>query len=48
MRNWGIRNLRALYALSLAIRGERGDAIRLLIDDELAARGAARTAERNA
>jgi|HubBroStandDraft_1064217.scaffolds.fasta_scaffold306001_2 hypothetical protein len=40
MRNWGIRNLRALYALSYQISGERGAAIRALIDEELVARGA--------
>ena len=40
MRNWGIRNLRALHALSYRIVGERGDAIRALIDAELVERGA--------
>ena len=48
MRNWGIRNLRALYALSFQITGKRGFVIRALIDDELAARGALTTAERAA
>lgn len=39
-RNFGIFSLRSLYALSWQIRGERGDAVRRLIDDELLARGA--------
>ena len=47
-RNWGIRNLRALYALTWSIRGERGDAIRRLIDDELLARGALPTVAHHA
>jgi hypothetical protein len=44
-RNWGIRNLRALYALSYQVAGARGDAIRALIDEECAARGARTYAE---
>jgi hypothetical protein len=47
-RNWGIRNLRALYALSYQVQGERGAGIRALIDDELVARGALTTAQRDA
>lgn len=48
MRNWGIRNLRALYAMSYQIGGDRGLVIRSLIDDELSERGADITAEHEA
>lgn len=44
-RNWGIRNLRALYALTYQIGGDRGFMIRALIDEELVARGALTTAQ---
>jgi hypothetical protein len=40
MRNWGIRNLRALYALSYSLTGERRTAAHDAIDAELALRGA--------
>jgi len=45
MRNWSIRNLRALYALSYQIQGSRGATIRALIDEELASKGAMTTGE---
>lgn len=40
MRNWGIRQLRALYGQTHMLSRERGDQVRAIIDDELAARGA--------
>lgn len=40
IRNWGIRSLRAFYALSHNLSRERGDRVRAIIDEELAERGA--------
>jgi len=47
-RNWSIRNLRALYALTFSIQGPRGASIRALIDEELAAKGAMTSGEQRA
>lgn len=45
MRNWGIRNLRALYRLAHQLSPARRDAVQAIIDDELKSRGAMTTAE---
>jgi hypothetical protein len=47
-RNFGIFNLRSLYALSWQIRGPRGETIRALIDAELMDRGALPTVAHHA
>lgn len=39
-RNWGIRCLRAFYRLSYQLSPGRGEAVRKIVDDELAERGA--------
>lgn len=40
MRNWGIRNLRALYRLAHQLSRERCEAVQVIIDEELKERGA--------
>lgn len=40
MRNWGIRQLRALYAMSHMLTGPRRQVMQRLIDAELEERGA--------
>lgn len=47
MRNWGIRNLRALYRLAHQLSPARRDAVQAIIDDELKERGAMTTAEQS-
>ena len=39
-RNWGIRNLRSLYALAGQLSPERREKVQALIDEELVDRGA--------
>lgn len=46
MRNWGIRQLRALYAQCHMLAAPRRDAAWAIIDEELAARGAETEAAR--
>jgi hypothetical protein len=46
MRNWGIRQLRALHAQCHMLSGERRDRAWAAIDEELAARGAETEAAR--
>lgn len=48
MRNWGIRSLRALYALAYQLNEPRRAQVQSLIDEELAARGAERQSARRA
>lgn len=48
MRNWGIRNLRALYCLANQLSPERRRQVQAIIDDELRARGADTMAEQAA
>lgn len=45
MRNWGIRQLRALYAQAHMLSRERREAVQAIIDLELVARGAKTGAE---
>lgn len=45
-RNWGIRNLRALYALAGQLSPSRRRAVQALIDEELRERGAQSEYER--
>lgn len=40
MRNWGIRNLHALYAQAVQLRADRRSAVQRIINEELADRGA--------
>lgn len=40
MRNWGIRNLHALFAQAAQLRPDRRSAVQRLINEELADRGA--------
>ena len=46
MRNWGIRSLRGFYGLSYQLEIERGERVRAIVDEELAARGAETEAAR--
>lgn len=48
MRNWHIRNLRALHALCHSLTGERREAAMAAVDAELALMGAMTTAEKRA
>ena len=48
MRNWGIRNLRALRALCYQLTSPRREAVFALIDEELKERGAMTHAEHHA
>lgn len=46
MRNWGIRQLRALYGLTGSLSADRRRQVQAIIDEELADRGAEPEGER--